>query len=116
MDMVVVVVVVAFECVCWSILQLLLFLVLVLLLAIVIGLVDIVVSGLTALFAQALDELGKTIEGSLAVVVDDLIGALGEQLDGREALDLDVFEFVLSGILVKKRKNKHFYHFSYLVF
>lgn len=60
----------------------------------VIGLVQVVIGGLAVLFAQALDEFGETVESTLAVVVDDLVGVLGEELDGREALDLDVLKLV----------------------
>lgn len=47
-------------------------------------------SGLAAGF----EELGEALEGAFAGVVDDLVGAGGEELDGGEGLDLDVFDFV----------------------
>ena len=79
-----------------DILQLLLFLVLLFLIT-VLGLVNILISTYaTVLFAQAIDELEKSIESSLTTIVNDLIGAFREQLNSWEALNLDIFEFVES--------------------
>lgn len=75
-------------------LQLLLLLLLGLRLLTLVGLVDVLIGGLTAVFAQALDELCHGSQSSLAVEVNDLIGSLGEELDGWEALDLDVLELI----------------------
>ena len=35
-----------------------------------------------------------TVESSLPIIINDLVGLLLDQLDGREALNFDVFELV----------------------
>lgn len=39
-----------------------------------------------------------TVKGSLPIIVNDLVGLLLDQLDGREALHFDVFELVCGRI------------------
>ena len=51
-----------------------------------------------AVNATGFQELGESLERPLSVVIDDLVVALLEQLDGGEALDLDVFQLVGGGV------------------
>ena len=51
-----------------------------------------------AVLATGLEELGEAVQGPLAVVVDDGVVALLEELDSGEALDLDVLELVGGGV------------------
>ncbi|GMR60670.1 hypothetical protein PMAYCL1PPCAC_30865, partial [Pristionchus mayeri] len=53
---------------------------------------------LGALLAVALEELDEALKGSVSGVVDDLVGAGGEELDGREGLDLDVLDLQCGGV------------------
>ena len=39
-----------------------------------------------------------TVKGSLPIIINDLVGLLLDQLDGREALHFDVFELVCGRI------------------
>ena len=50
---------------------------------------------------QALESMQAksfTVKGSLPIIVNDLVGLLLDQLDGREALHFDVFELVCGRI------------------
>lgn len=51
-----------------------------------------------AVDAIRLEELGEALEGPLAAVVHDLVVALLEELDGGEALHLDVLNLVGGGV------------------
>ena len=51
-----------------------------------------------SVLATGLEELGEAVQGPLAVVVDDGVVALLEELDSGEALDLDVLELVGGGV------------------
>jgi len=66
----------------------------------VFGLFGLLLFGVSAgaIDAAGLEELSQTFQRPLAVVVDDLVVSLLEELDGGEALDLDVFKLVGGGV------------------
>ena len=49
---------------------------------------------LRLLLGGLIQELAETLDSSVSVVVNDLICALLEEFDGREALDLDLLQLV----------------------
>lgn len=52
----------------------------------------------STILSTALYKLGESFEGSLAVVINNLLATFREELESREALNFDLFYFVGCGI------------------